>query len=78
MYVNDTNRFGTTQGPDTTFSTDQVRLYFMRNGGIVQFASGSIFRGGFHSIIIGRMFEFYCIPDSPDQVITWYAPNSDI
>ena len=77
VYVNATNRFGTTQGPDTTFSTDEVRLYFMRDGEIVQFASGSIFRGGTHSIIIRGVFEFYCVPDSPDQVITWYAPNGD-
>ena len=78
VYVNATNRFGTTQGPDTTFSTDEVRLHFMRDGEIVQFASGSIFRGGTHSIIIGGVFEFYCVPDSPDQVITWYAPNGDV
>ena len=78
VYVNATNRFGTTQGPDTTFSTDQVRLYFMRDGEIVQFASGSIFRGGIHSIIVGGVFELYCVPNSPDQVITWYAPNGNV
>ena len=78
VYVNATNRFGTTQGPDTTFSTDQVRLYFMKNGEIVQFASGSIFRGGIHSIIIGGVFQFYCVPNSPDQEITWYTPNGDV
>ena len=78
VYTNATNRFGSTLGPTISFSTERARLYFIKDGSIVQFSTGSIFRGGIHSDIFDVVSEYHCYPDSPDQVITWYQPNGAV
>ena len=78
VYINATNRFGSTLGPTASFSTERVRLYFIKDGSIVPFSTGSIFRGGIHSDIFDVVSEYHCYPDSPDQVITWFQPNGAV
>ena len=78
VYINVTNRFGSTLGPTVSFSTERVRLYFIKDGNIVPFSTGSIFRGGIHSDIFDVVSEYHCYPDRPDQVITWYQPNGTV
>ena len=78
VYINATNRFGSTLGPTVSFSTERVRLYFIKEGSIVPFSTGSIFRGGIHSDIFDVVSEYHCYPNSPDQVITWYQPNGAV
>ena len=78
VYINATNRFGSTLGPTVSFSTEHVRLYFIKDGNIIPFSTGSIFRGGIHSDIFDVVSEYHCYPDSPDQVITWYQPNGTV
>ena len=78
VYINATNRLGSTLGPTVSFSTERMRLYFIKDGNIVPFSTGSIFRGGIHSEIFDVVSEYHCYPDSPDQVITWYQPNGAV
>ena len=78
VYISAQNRFGVTLGPTTSFETQRIRLYFVKEGNIVQFSSGSIFRGGIDSDIFDVVTEFHCYPDSSDQLITWYQPNGTV
>ena len=77
-YISAQNRFSTTLGPVTSFATQRIRLYFVKDGNIVPFSTGSIFRGGIHSDIFDVVTEFHCYPDSSDQLITWHQPNGTV
>ena len=74
-YIYATNRFGNTEGPTASFTTELIRLYFLKSATVVPFRTGSIFRGGIHSNIFDVVSEYHCSPDSSDQVITWYQPD---
>ena len=77
-YISAQNRFGITPGPVTSFATLRIRLYFVKDGNIVPFSTGSIFRGGIHTDIFDVVTEFHCYPDSSEQLITWYQPNGTV
>ena len=77
-YVYATNRFGITEGPTASFTTELIRLYFLKGVTVVPFRTGSIFRGGIHTNIFDVVSEYHCSPDSPDQVITWYQPDGTV
>ena len=77
-YIYAANRFGNTEGPTASFTTELIRLYFLKGVTVVPFRTGSIFRGGIHSNIFDVVSEYHCSPDSPDQVITWYQPDGTV
>ena len=64
-YIYATNRFGNTYGPTASFTTELIRLYFLKGVTVVPFRTGSIFRGGIHSYIFDVVSEYHCSPTAP-------------